>query len=300
MTGKKANLISALTCLGLAGLSLIPSAESGVVLGGLPALVGVMALIVGIQWVAFVPAWINRTEKFFDLVGTQTFVVVALLGLAYAHHSGTASPHHYALAAAVAVWGLRLGPFLVRRIHKAGKDGRFDEIKLSFPRFFMAWTVQAVWVFATAYPVWIILTSKRTSALDLWVGIGLVMWLVGFAIEVTADRQKSAFRARHPEGEVWIDEGLWALAQHPNYCGEILLWTGLFVSGLGFYQGLEWVAVVSPLFVFGLLTRGSGVPLIQERNQERWGDNPDFQRYLQETNLLVPIPGRRPRRPKVR
>ena len=298
MTSKTANVITLLTCSGLALLSVAPSGQSATLPGGLPGLVGIMLLVLAVQWIAFIPAWITHNEKFYDLVGTQTYVVVAGLGLIFAHQSGSAGWHHYALVAAVGVWGLRLGSFLVKRVHKAGKDGRFDEIKMSFPRFLMAWTVQALWIFTTAFPVWVILASGRPSTVDLWVQLGMGLWLVGFLVEVTADRQKSAFRARNPEGDQWIDEGLWAMAQHPNYFGEILLWTGIFVTGIGFYQGMEWLAVISPLFVFGLLTKGSGIPLLQERAQRRWGDRPAFQRYLAETNLLVPLPRRRTAEPK--
>ena len=264
--------------------------------GGIPALVGLMLVILGLQWVAFVPAWVNHTEKFYDLVGTQTYVVVAVLGLVLCVQNGSAGPHHYVLVAAIGIWGLRLGSFLFRRVHQAGKDGRFDDIKFSFPRFFMAWTVQATWIFATALPAWIILASGRSSKIDLWVVLGSTLWVVGFTVQVIADRQKSAFRSAHPQGDQWIDEGLWAMAQHPNYFGEIVLWTGLCVTGFGFYEGREWLALVSPLFVYGLLRYGSGVPLLQERAQNRWGNDPEFQRYLAETNLLIPVPRQRSQR----
>ena len=288
-----ASIISLLTCLGLGALSILASGSSVTLPGGMPVLVGLMLVILGIQWIAFVPAWLKHTEKFYDLVGTQTFVLAALLSLGVNLQNGSTQFHHYALVGAICIWGLRLGSYLVKRVHKTGKDGRFDEIKLSFPQFFMALTVQALWIFATAFPAWIILTSERSSTVDIWVILGLILWVVGFAIEVTADRQKSAFRERNPDGERWIDEGLWSRSQHPNYFGEILLWTGLFISGLGFYQGMEWLAVVSPLFVIGLLTKGSGIPILQERAEKRWGHLPEFQSYRRETNLLIPFPNRR-------
>ena len=295
MTATKANLTTLVACLALGALSTLAGQNSILLMCSVPALVGLMMLIIAVQWVAFIPAWINHTEKFYDLVGTQTYVGTAVIGLVLAVQYGTASWHHYVLAGAVGIWGLRLGLFLFRRVHEAGKDGRFDTIKFSFPRFFMAWTAQAAWIFLTALPVWIILSSERPSTVDLWVFLGTALWLIGFAVEVVADNQKAAFRAAHPDGEQWIDEGLWALAQHPNYFGEMLLWAGLCVTGFGFYEGLEWLALLSPIFVFGLLRFGSGVPLLQERAIQRWGKQPGFQRYLNETNLLIPLPRRRSR-----
>jgi steroid 5-alpha reductase family enzyme len=266
MTETKANLTTLVACLALGALSFLAGQDSIGLMCSIPALVGLMMLIVAVQWVAFIPAWINHTEKFYDLVGTQTYVGMAVIGLVLSVRFGTAGLHHYVLVGAVGIWGLRLGLFLYRRVHEAGKDGRFDTIKFSFPRFFMVWVV-----------------------------LGTALWVIGFAIEVVSDRQKAAFRAAHPDGEQWIDEGLWALAQHPNYFGEMLLWTGLCVTGFGFYEGMQWLALLSPVFVFGLLRYGSGVPLLQERAIQRWGDQPNFQRYLSETNLLIPLPRRRSR-----
>ena len=293
MTATKANLTTLAACLALGVLSFLAGHDSIMLMCSVPALVGLMILIVAVQWVAFIPAWINHTEKFYDLVGTQTYVGVAVIGLVLSVLFGTAGWHHYMLVGAVGIWGLRLGLFLFRRVHQTGKDGRFDTIKFSFARFFMAWTAQAAWIFLTALPVWIIVSSDRPSAFDIWVVLGTALWVIGFVIEVVADSQKSAFRAAHPDGEQWIDEGLWAMAQHPNYFGEMLLWTGLCITGFGFYEGMQWLALLSPAFVYGLLRFGSGVPLLQERAQKRWGNDPDFQRYLTETNLLLPWPRRR-------
>ena len=293
MTATKANLTTLAACLTLGVLSFLAGHDSIMLMCSVPALVGLMILIVAVQWVAFIPAWINHTEKFYDLVGTQTYVGVAVIGLVLSVLFGTAGWHHYMLVGAVGIWGLRLGLFLFRRVHQTGKDGRFDTIKFSFARFFMAWTAQAAWIFLTALPVWIIVSSDRPSAFDIWVVLGTALWVIGFVIEVVADSQKSAFTAAHPDGEQWIDEGLWAMAQHPNYFGEMLLWTGLCITGFGFYEGMQWLALLSPAFVYGLLRFGSGVPLLQERAQKRWGNDPDFQRYLTETNLLLPWPRRR-------
>jgi len=293
MTARTANLITASACIGLLILSSSASEGSIRLFGSIPALVGLMLVVLAAQWIAFIPAWVNHTEKFYDLVGTQTYVAVALVGLLLSLQNGSAGPHHYLLVGAIGVWGLRLGSFLFRRVHMTGKDGRFDEIKFSFARFFMAWTVQALWIFATAFPAWIIFASDRPSDVDLWVVLGSLLWLAGFVIEVIADRQKSAFRIAHPDGARWIDEGLWSMAQHPNYFGEILLWTGLCLTGCGFYEGMQWLALISPLFVYGLLRHGSGVPLLQERAQKRWGNDPDYQAYLNKTNLLIPLPWRR-------
>ena len=109
-------------------------------------------------------------------------------------------------------------------------------------------------------------------------------------IEVIADRQKNQFRTRGDGQAKWIDEGLWSLSQHPNYFGEILLWAGLFVSGLHLYSGAAWLGILSPIFVYILLTRMSGIPMLRQRAEQRWGDDPDYRAYLKRTRLLLPLP----------
>ena len=290
MKSSTAHLFTVLCCLGLFGLSAAVGGHSHASLGGLPAVVLAMLIAVGLQWLAFVPAYLLSSERFYDLVGTSTFLLMAGLGLWVAHANGQAGVHHFLIALAVGLWSLRLVTFLTRRIHETGKDGRFDEIKHSFPRFLMAWTAQAMWIFTTSFAMIILLTSKRPFVLDAWVVIGLCIWAVGWTIEVVADQQKKRFRLRNASGERWIDEGLWAYARHPNYFGEILLWTGLFIAGLGHYEGLQWLAICSPVFVYGLLTRGSGVPLLQERALAKWGHLEEFAAYQRRTNLLIPLP----------
>ena len=176
------------------------------------------------------------------------------------------------------------------RVHKEGKDGRFDQIKRNPAAFLVAWTLQGLWTFIVPLPVLILLLKNDPLGPINGIQIaGLLMWVTGFAIEVVADSQKAAFRKSTENRGRWINTGLWAKAQHPNYFGEILLWTGLVVVGFPVYEGLEWLAVISPIITFTLLTRVSGVPMIRARNEQRWGADPGYQAYLREVPLLLPI-----------
>jgi steroid 5-alpha reductase family enzyme len=178
-----------------------------------------------IQWLAFAPAWLWRSERFYDLTGSLTYL--ALVGLAL----GTAealSVRGLLLAACVAIWAVRLGSFLALRVYRAGHDRRFAEIKQSFPRFLVAWTLQGLWTFLTPWAVWLVLL-RPVEGLGLVDGLGFALWAAGFAIEVVADAQKSAFRRVPENAGRFIDRGLWAWSRHPNYFGEILLWVGVFV-----------------------------------------------------------------------
>ena len=125
---------------------------------------------------------------------------------------------------------------------------------------------------------------------------GHAVWLAGFAIEVVADRQKSAFKQDSANDGRFITTGLWAWSRHPNYFGEITLWTGIAIMAVPILSGWQWVVLISPVFVAVLLMRVSGIPMLEARSDKRWGDEEAYQRYRAATPVLVPRPpGRRPR-----
>lgn len=256
--------------------------------------VPVFALSVGlaflIQWLAFIPAYLLQNERFFDLTGSISYIsvtaIAVLLGPAVDGRS-------ILLLALVVIWAVRLGTFLFRRIHKAGKDARFDEIKPSFARFLLTWTLQGLWVTLTLSAALAAVTATTRKGLGLFALIGLFVWGVGFAIEVAADAQKSRFRA-HPENKArFIHTGLWAWSRHPNYFGEIVLWIGVAIIALPILRGWQWVTLISPVFVAVLLTRISGVPILEKRADEKWGGQEDYEAYKARTPALIPRPSKR-------
>jgi steroid 5-alpha reductase family enzyme len=118
--------------------------------------------------------------------------------------------------------------------------------------------------------------------------IGAAMWLIGMGIEVIADNQKSAFKADPANEGKFINTGIWARSQHPNYFGEILLWAGVAVMALPSLRSSAYIFLISPFFVALLLTKISGVPLLRKSGDERWGDDPEYQNYRKNTPTLIP------------
>ena len=272
-------------------VSLVTSAIdfNSVEVNGLPAVVWCAIIAFAVQWLAWIPASISQTERFYDLTGGLTYLAVVAFSLWAGLQSEDPSTREWLISALVAIWAIRLSSFLFLRIHEAGKDGRFDQLKTSPVRFLVPWTLQALWVFLTLNVV-VVINSQSGPAppLGIWDGIGLMVWIMGFGIEVVADSQKTAFNA-NPENEgKWIDEGLWSRSRHPNYLGEILLWAGIACFGIACFDGLEMVAWVSPIFVYLLLTKVSGIPLLDRRALAKWGDDPDYQRYRDSTPALIP------------
>ncbi len=272
-------------------IGLIASAvdDNSVEVSGVSAVVLCAAITLGIQLLAWVPATIKQTEAFFDLTGGVTYVAIVALSLWAGSQSAPPGERELIVSALVAIWAIRLSGFLFLRIHRAGKDGRFDELKTSAARFVIPWSLQALWVFLTLGVVVVINCQEGASPdLGIWDGIGLGLWVLGFSIEVMADYQKTVFNSDPGNEGKWIAEGLWARSRHPNYLGEIILWTGVAFFGVSCFEGLEMVAWVSPVFVYLLLTRISGITLLDERGLAKWGDDPHYQRYRSETPALIP------------
>ncbi|MEL7296285.1 MAG: DUF1295 domain-containing protein [Pseudomonadota bacterium] len=249
------------------------------------ALCGALAFV--INWLVFVPSAFAQTEKFYDLTGGLTYLTVTAVACLSVQELDQRA---FIVAGMVVVWAGRLASFLFLRISKDGKDGRFDDIKTRPWRFFMTWTLQGLWVLLTAACALAIITSETRVPMEIlgWVGAGI--WLVGFLIEAIADRQKSAFKSDPDNHGKFITTGLWSWSRHPNYFGEIVLWVGVAVMALPVLQGWQWVTLISPVFVTFLLTKVSGIPMLEARAEERWGDDPEFRRYTDNTSVLVPLP----------
>lgn len=238
-----------------------------------------------IQWLVFIPAFLQQSERFFDLTGSLTYISVTAVSVLL---SPLRDGRSLLLAALVSIWAVRLGSFLFRRIRKEGKDGRFDAIKPSFFRFLNAWTLQGLWVTFTAAAALAAITTTNRQPLGLTALLGFLIWAAGFGIEVVADAQKSRFRANPANAGKFIDAGLWARSRHPNYFGEILLWIGVAIIAAPALRGWQWLTLLSPIFVTILLMRGSGVPLLEQRADATWGGQPDYEAYKARTPVLIP------------
>ncbi len=279
------SLIAILVALLVAAGVAWAGSQGGVAVAGLPlfALAGLVAFL--IQWAVFVPSYRAQTEHWYDLTGSLTYLMVTMGILLLV---GRFDARSLLLAVLVCLWAARLGSYLYRRIRKAGADTRFDDIKPSFTRFLMAWTLQGLWVFLTLAAALAAMTAASAPPLGPLGWLGAAIWVGGFAIEALADAQKQAFRADARNRGRFIQSGLWAWSRHPNYFGEILLWIGIALIALPALSGWQYLTLISPLFVYLLLTRVSGIPLLELRADERWGGEPAYEAYKARTPVLFP------------
>ncbi len=288
-TQNRNSLLGIVASLAIGALVILAGSDGSSEVGPLAvfAVCGVLSYV--INWVAFVPSSIAQTEHYFDLTGSVTYLSLTAVAVVA---SDELDGRSVIVAVMVAVWALRLGTFLFRRVKRDGRDGRFDRIKVDPLRFFMTWTLQALWVLLTLACALAIITGRERQSIGWVAVVGILVWVTGFAIEVVADRQKSAFKQNPANDGRFITSGLWAWSRHPNYFGEITLWVGVAIMALPVLSGWRWAMLISPVFVVVLLTRGSGIPLLEARAEKRWGDDESFQAYTRDTPVLIPRPPR--------
>jgi steroid 5-alpha reductase family enzyme len=246
----------------------------------------IVLLVYIIQWVAFIPAYMFQTEKFFDLTGSITYSSVFIYCI-YLTTSGDLNWGSLVISILVIIWAGRLGTFLFTRIAKDGEDKRFRTIKPDIAQFFMTWTLQGMWVSLCSLCAITGIASETGIIVNNIFYIGLVMFIGGFAIEIVADQQKTAFRAIPENRNKYITSGLWSRSRHPNYFGEITLWTGVAVMSFSSLSGIEYLTLISPIFTYLLLVKISGVRMLEGRGQKTWGNDEDYIAYMKNTPMVM-------------
>jgi len=244
----------------------------------------------GIQWIAWAVAATLKTEKFYDLTGSLTYILITANAFRNLNSPNTRQKVNTGM---VITWAVRLGSFLFTRVLRDGGDSRFNKVKHQPGRFWIYWTIQGLWVLTTLLPT-LIVNSKDDKKSDTRDSVtsrdyaGWAIWTLGFVLEVIADHQKNQFKADPTNAGKFINQGLWSISRHPNYLGEIMMWSGLYISSTSVLKGWEHISIISPLFLTFLLTRVSGIPFLEAAGNKKWGTDPNYQEYLKNTARLIP------------
>jgi len=255
---------------------------------GIDLVLKVVFIAFALQWLAFIPAYVFQTEKFYDLMGSITYLSVMWFSLASTSEQFTAlNGANIAIVLLITLWALRLGTFLFMRIHKDGEDKRFRSIKPSATQFFMTWTLQGLWVSMCSMCALTAISSETGVVMNTLFYIGLGLFIYGFCIEIIADNQKSKFRSIPENKDKFITTGLWAKSRHPNFFGEIVLWAGIAVMSFSSLHGLQYLTLISPVFTYLLLVYVSGVRMLEARADKKWGQDEDYVKYKSKTSVLM-------------
>lgn len=283
-------IIGILTILLISAIVAFAGSQGSVAISTIPLFAICASVGFILHWAVFIPSYLLQTEHYFDLTGALSYISTITLA-AYLHP--LLDLRGLIICVLISIWAVRLGSFLFMRIKRAGQDRRFIESKTRFWQFLYIWTMGGAWVFITMAAGLAAITSMTQRPLGIFAIAGVFLWLVGFSIEVVADRQKTKFRELPENADHFITSGLWSYSRHPNYFGEILLWLGITVIALPTLVGWQYVTLISPIFVALLLIKVSGVRLLEADAKDRWGSDPNYQYYVNNTPVLVPFIGKR-------
>ena len=239
-----------------------------------------------IHWIAYIPAYIFQTEKFYDLTGSITYLGVVWFVFLSSYQSISLNFGNLILALLISIWTIRLGIFLFMRIHKAGEDKRFRSIKTSATQFLMSFTLSGLWVTLCSMCALVAISSSDGIVMNAITYVGIILFIIGFGIEIIADNQKTAFRSIEANKDKFITSGLWAKSRHPNYFGEVLLWFAVAVISFSSLEGLQLITLISPVFTYLLLVYVSGVRMLEDMNDKKWGNNEEYVNYKKNTPML--------------
>ena len=241
-----------------------------------------------IHWIAYIPAYVFQTEKFYDLTGSVTYLSVVWFVFLSTYQSISLNFGNLILVLLISIWTIRLGLFLFIRIHKAGEDKRFRTIKTSASQFFMTFTISGLWVTLCSMCALVAISSPEGLVMNALTYVGIILFIIGFGIEIVADNQKTAFRSIEANKDSFITSGLWSKSRHPNYFGEVLLWFAIAVISFSSLEGLQLITLISPIFTYILLVYVSGVRMLEDMNDKKWADDEQYKSYKKNTPMLFP------------
>lgn len=206
-------------------------------------------------------------------------------------YRSTLTPAAVVLCLLLVVYGCRLGGYLLLREIKSAsyrstmkreiKSG--DGMKLT-PKLAI-WLSCAALYACQVSPVLFRLKNGAADGATAWAGIAVTVG--GIALESASDLQKSAAKRANPNR--FVDTGLFRIVRCPNYLGEVLIWTGIFLSGFGALSGFwQWAAAVCGYVCIVYIMFG-GARRLELRQNRNYGSDPAYQRYVKTTPILLPF-----------
>jgi len=249
-----------------------------------------------VAFALFVALWLvglwRRDPSHVDAFWALGMVVLAWVTLAQV---GDATPRRLLLVGLCSIWGVRLGGYLLWRVHKHGADRRYVKImaKAQSDRgwgfakatFILVFALQAPLLWVVSLPVQLGQIDAAPLAIGTLGWIGAALAVVGILFETIGDAQLVRFKADPANNGQVMDKGLWRYTRHPNYFGDACTWWGLFLVAAETVPGM-W-SVAGPLLLTYLLTKWSGVPTVEGKLKR---SRPGYADYVRRTSGFVPMP----------
>ena len=201
------------------------------------------------------------------------------------------SPVTVLLSVMCVIYGLRLGGYLLVRERKSAsyqktmKNDIKDGSEMKFVLKVVVWVSCALLYCCEVSPAFFRLQNgAKTDAAAI---VGTIIMALGIILESAADYTKNRFKKKNPQR--FCDVGLFKIVRCPNYLGEVLIWTGMFVSGVTVLSGaLQWIAAVFGWVCIVYIMFG-GARRLEIRQNKNYGNDPEYQSYVKKTPILLPL-----------
>jgi steroid 5-alpha reductase family enzyme len=207
----------------------------------------------------------------------------------FAYRLDDLQPKQFLVSYLVTLWGLRLAIHIFIRNRGKGEDPRYQAFRANWKEntwwisFFKVFMLQGVLMLVISLSV-INIMYDSGDYLSKINQLGIVIWLLGWFFESTADYQLLKFKKNPANKGKVMDSGLWRYTRHPNYFGEVCVWWGMFLISIG--SGYWYVSILSPLLITFLLLKVSGVTLLEKRYE----GNDKYAEYKRKTSTFFPLP----------
>ena len=147
------------------------------------------------------------------------------------------------------------------------------------------WTTCALLYLTQVLPVLYRFSNGAPDSVMAYVGIGVMT--LGLLLETAADIQKNNAKKKNPKR--FVDTGLYRIVRCPNYLGEMIFWTGVFLSGIGALVGVgQWI-LASLGYIGIIFVMFSGARRLELRQNRNYGDDPEYQAYVKKVPILLPF-----------
>ena len=200
-----------------------------------------------------------------------------------------AEPTRQALVAGLtALWSLRLGFYIARRVATSPEDVRYGELRRRWGEHFQPRLLRFV-MWQPPVSALLVLSVYAAAHVQGPLGwrdmAGLLVLAIAIAGEALADEQMRRYRQLSDRPPV-MDKGLWGLSRHPNYFFEWLTWLALPVMAFSPLVPLTWLTLLAPAVMYLVLRHGTGVPMLERSMLERKGHA--FREYQRRVNAFFP------------
>jgi steroid 5-alpha reductase family enzyme len=242
--------------------------------------------------ILFVIAQIVKDNSIVDMFWGIGFVIGSLATLLFTPNPTVLS---YVITAFIFIWGMRLSIRLIKRNWKKPEDFRYQNwrkewgdkvVIMAFFRVFMVQGIINFVVGSASYAAIRFNTFEFEGPIMFTAITGLVISFIGLFFEVVGDEQLRRHILR--KEKKLMDTGLWSLTRHPNYFGEIMIWVGLYVTGLVLIDSqismiFYGILIISPLLMSLVLIKIS-TPMLEKHMSTYDG----WDEYSKHTPIIFP------------